>query len=885
MKHCSFFKLAAATAFFVQCWSAQAEVAYTIIDLGVIGPVQTDSASIARAINSSGEVTGNSTSSNAGGDQRAFLYSGGVMHDLGTDSSGDLSYGYGINDAGVVVGTVEQSQAFYFSNNKLTGIGTLPGGVDGSAASGINASGTIVGSSSVSGGNSVAFVYSGGHMTDLKDLQGDDTSSYSAAFAINNSGVIVGMCQILVYDNQTGENNPVTKAMIYTGGQMTELPPLDQTTVATAYGINSGGEIVGVSGGNAASWTGGSLQAVPMVAGAQGSVAYGINDAAQIVGSYATKTFGLSHAFVCTGGVCHDLNDLATGGNLGGFEYLEIAYAINNSGTIVGEAFKSGPNGGVRGPFAFMAKPSAPTVVPPPAGVGMLTAAQNDPAPGFGSTTVPGVPVFSVAGPPAIDKSGDVAFHAVIKETSKTDPVTAANNSGIWLYVGTVGSLIARTGDPSNPAPVTGNPLFTKLSDPVLSSEGDLAFIGTYAGGTPKLPSTSGIFVRKSAGTLALAWAVGDAAPVTGESGLSDVVFTSFEELAVENGGGVAFLATVKGHGITAANNSGLWSTDSKGDLQLLALKGAPLPGITPSTKAAGLTAFKPLAPVDGQSRSIDTVNGYGALLVSAKSPSTLFFETTRATAGGYTYADPVTAGSTFAGLTLKSLEEPIVNEAGALAFLATVSGTGITAADDLVLATMTPSASSIIARTHDASLPAPDETGALTAGDLFSGLENPVLNNGGSYAFIASLASGVGDTEKSGANGSGVWTNFGGAYERLVRKGDAAPGTIGRYLAFEQLVLPDVGGPIFTASLSGVPASQAKGLWAASKGVPSLILETGASLQVHTVTKTVRSFNIFQIPPLVMGQSRSFEATKGNLVYIATFTDGTWGIFSVAGS
>jgi hypothetical protein len=33
------------------------------------------------------------------------------------------------------------------------------------------------------------------------------------------------------------------------------------------------------------------------------------------------------------------------------------------------------------------------------------------------------------------------------------------------------------------------------------------------------------------------------------------------------------------------------------------------------------------------------------------------------------------------------------------------------------------------------------------------------------------------------------------------------------------------------------------------------------------------------------MGQSRSFEATKGNLVYIATFTDNTWGIFSTVGN
>jgi len=159
------------------------------------------------------------------------------------------------------------------------------------------------------------------------------------------------------------------------------------------------------------------------------------------------------------------------------------------------------------------------------------------------------------------------------------------------------------------------------------------------------------------------------------------------------------------------------------------------------------------------------------------------------------------------------------------------------------------------------------------------------VLNNGGSYAFIGTLKAGVGDTDKTGANDGGIWTNFGGTYKRLARKGDPAPGTTGSYATFEKLVLPDVGGPVFTASVSGVPSSQTQGLWAGSGGVPSLILETGASLQVHTTPKTVRSFSIFQVPPLVMGQSRSFEATKGNLVYIATFTDNTWGIFSTVGN
>jgi len=94
--------------------------------------------------------------------------------------------------------------------------------------------------------------------------------------------------------------------------------------------------------------------------------------------------------------------------------------------------------------------------------------------------------------------------------------------------------------------------------------------------------------------------------------------------------------------------------------------------------------------------------------------------------------------------------------------------------------------------------------------------------------------------------------------------------------------VLPDVGGPIFLATLSGVPAVQNEGVWAltASKGLVPVVVK-GEPLAVGATTKTVKAIGIFQLPAGVLGQSRSFDASTAGLVYQATFTDNTWGIYT----
>lgn len=77
-------------------------------DLGALG----GRGSFANGINASGQVTGNAATVSSG--DHAFLYSAGVMTDLGTLNGGINSVGVGINDSGQIVGLSMVGTTFPF---------------------------------------------------------------------------------------------------------------------------------------------------------------------------------------------------------------------------------------------------------------------------------------------------------------------------------------------------------------------------------------------------------------------------------------------------------------------------------------------------------------------------------------------------------------------------------------------------------------------------------------------------------------------------------------------------------------------------------------------------------------------------------------------------
>ena len=116
-----------------------ASASYYLTNLGAL---PTGAGSDATSINAKGQVAGYSDiNSNTTGGSQAFLWTGGNMDNLGAspDGSVTMTFGWGLNDSGAVVGSTYAGVGVVYNNGTWT---QLPGT---STAYAINDAGTIVG--------------------------------------------------------------------------------------------------------------------------------------------------------------------------------------------------------------------------------------------------------------------------------------------------------------------------------------------------------------------------------------------------------------------------------------------------------------------------------------------------------------------------------------------------------------------------------------------------------------------------------------------------------------------------------------------------------------------------------------------------------------------
>ena len=189
------------------------QVAAANYSITAIGPLTS-----AYDINAAGQITGAMTVNSV---TTAFLYSDGLLQDLGTLPDGENSIGFGVNASGYVTGNARipidtigntANRALLYSNGVMQNLGTL-GGFE-SQGWDVNDSGQVTGTSWITGNaEKHAFIYSNGTMQSLGTFGGNQ----SIGFGINNSGQVVGWAH-----NESG----FQRAFLYSNGVMQNIGTL-----------------------------------------------------------------------------------------------------------------------------------------------------------------------------------------------------------------------------------------------------------------------------------------------------------------------------------------------------------------------------------------------------------------------------------------------------------------------------------------------------------------------------------------------------------------------------------------------------------------------------------------------------------------------------------
>lgn len=188
-----------------------------------------------------------------------------------------------------------------------------------------------------------------------------------------------------------------------------------------------------------------------------------------------------------------------------------------------------------------------------------LVARETNQVPGL----APGVNfnVFSLV--PLMNRAGNVAFTSFISGPGLPSFTEAlfADRSGTL-------ELLIKEGDPA-PAGLGGS--LVQLNPPVLNDHGLIAFSGRYGGG-----STSAVWTEQ-AGAFSVVARTGET-PAGMPAG---VTFNAVSSPRINNAGQVAFDATLAGAGVTPADDRALWKKSGV-DLQLIAREGQPAVGVSP---------------------------------------------------------------------------------------------------------------------------------------------------------------------------------------------------------------------------------------------------------------------------------------------------------------
>jgi hypothetical protein len=261
--------------------------------------------------------------------------------------------------------------------------------------------------------------------------------------------------------------------------------------------------------------------------------------------------------------------------------------------------------------------------------------------------------------------------------------------------------------------------------------------------------------------------------------------------------------------GVTTSNNEGVWSSGG-GSLTFVAREGNTATGVTPTANFS--TMLYPTLSESGQA-------GFRGTLPAASVPNDIGLWSQQGGVLGLVAIAGQQAPGTATGVVFhrSQIPAPSINSAGQNAFDASLTGPGVTAANDRGVWVQRNGALALVAREGS---PAPTPTLGTTYGTL--GAE-AALNSAGQVAYSSTLVGGG-----AGAPTAGIWIDTNGVSSLVVASGTSAPGLPGQVFAgFDAVALNALGHLAFNGDVAS-PLSD--GIWAGPPDQLRLVVREGAA-------------------------------------------------------
>ena len=526
----------------------------------------------------------------------------------------------------------------------------------------------------------------------------------------------------------------------------------------------------------------------------------------------------------------------------------------------------------------------------------------------------------SAAGLPSINQAGDVAFTAVdtgsanVQATQTT--TLAQNTAGLFSYqggtlvqlahegtyapdrAGNAATALDSTGTFSTFAASTGNsPIFIGSNDVITDFERVKAYKtsgGSDDSVTPTIMTTglAGIVSTKS-GSLALLYRQNDALNGVNINSLAPYA----NAIAVTPSGTIA--AALDAGSPSGTNLS--FASDAGGTLHFVAQNGAasPITGVTFNGAVAYSGSYVPVINPAGQMAFKQSLAGTG---ITTNNNIAIFSQgggSLHLVAQGYGQAPSTAAGDAYLET---SISNPDINQNGQLTFSDGLTTNTALGAGDIVTATsnatnQTANNSGLFAEYTSGTNPGGvslvarkgNQAFGLSAGTVYSGFNNPLINDAGRIAVEVSLSNAANTATLATGTTAAFYTfDQSGTVSLVAQTGQIAPGTSLYFNSFglNNYAINALGEVAFESPLAATigGSSAGTGLFAQDNtGTLQLLLQTGQTFTISPgVVSTVSSFTSLSNSGGEDGRLLSWN-DNGTVAVDITFANGQQGIYTVS--